>query len=55
MTELLDKLGGQRVCITSVGAMNPILLSGADRDDFLGLLMPYDWPARRAEDGEAAA
>jgi DNA polymerase-3 subunit beta len=55
LTELLDKLGGQRVCITSVGAMNPILLSGADRDDFLGLLMPYDWPARRAEDGEAAA
>jgi DNA polymerase III subunit beta len=54
LTEMLDKLGGQRVCITSDGEMNPILLSGTDREDFLGLQMPYYWPTRRAGHCEAA-
>ena len=49
LTEMLDELGGQRVCIASAGAMDPILLSDIDREDFLGLQMPYQWPVRTTQ------
>jgi hypothetical protein len=55
LTEMLDKLEGQRVTIASAGGMNPILLLDTEREDFVGLQMPYYWPARHTEDGEAAA
>jgi DNA polymerase III subunit beta len=55
LAEMLDKFEGQRVSIASAGAMNPILLLDTEREDFVGLQMPYYWPERRTEDGEAAA
>jgi hypothetical protein len=57
LTEMLHALGGQRVRIASDGGINPILLSDIDRSDFLGLQMPYQWPARatQAASGERNA
>ena len=49
LTEMLDGLGGQRVCIASNDEMSPILLSDIDRSDFLGLQMPYQWSARTTQ------
>jgi DNA polymerase III subunit beta len=49
LTEMLHALGGQRVRIASDGGINPILLSDIDRSDFLGLQMPYQWPARATQ------
>jgi DNA polymerase III subunit beta len=49
LTEMLHELGGQRVRIASDGGINPILLSDIDRSDFLGLQMPYQWPARATQ------